>query len=188
MDLRRENLMKKLHLGFRPWSHPLRLRLFLFVLSSAAHLSWSMGGQKLPPEQLRLLSGPFDLAAARTQETPYFLQETQFIHIGFDGKRTGTETYILRLQCLPAKLSGKGGDEYTCREFRLKINDGPELTVPSLAGWSYVFTLLSGGEDEKGQVLGIPHAKFEGLTDSRGNKLGVGVGNAVYKFSSISRL
>lgn len=46
----------------------------------------------------------------------------QFIHIGFDGKRTGTETYIIKLRCVPAALSGRGGDEYTCREFQLKMN------------------------------------------------------------------
>jgi len=106
--------------------------------------------------------------------------ETRFAHIGFDGKRTGTEVYVLKLKCVPAPLSGKGADEYTCREFALQVNDGPVLTIPSLAGWSYLPSLAGTARDEKGQVLGIPHGKFEGIADSRGTKLAAGIGYAVY--------
>jgi hypothetical protein len=172
--------MKKHDPWFRLGRSALGLALLTFILFDAVPLSWSAGGQKAPAEQMSLLKGPFDLGASRSGQVHYFRQETRFVHIGFDGKRTGAEIYILKLKCLPAAMSGKAGDEYTCREFRLRINDGPELTVPSLAGWSYVFTLQPEGKDEKGQVLGIPHAKFEGLADSRGNKLAVGVAYAVY--------
>jgi hypothetical protein len=126
------------------------------------------------------LEGPFDLGAARSPQVQYFRMETQFVHLGFDGKRTGAESYVLTLKCVPAPLSGKEGDEYTCREFTYQVNDGPVLTIPSLAGWSYRPSLSGAGRDEKGQVLGIPHAKFEGIADSRGNKLAVGIGYAVY--------
>jgi hypothetical protein len=172
--------MNKHDHGFRLGRPALGLALLTFILSNAVLLSWSIAAQKAPAEQMALLKGTFDLGAARSQQVQYFRQETQFVHIGFDGKRTGAETYILKLKCLPAAMSGKDGDEYTCREFRLRLNDGPELTVPSLAKWSYIFTLNPEGKDEKGQVLGIPHAKFEGLTDSRGNKLAAGLGYAVY--------
>jgi hypothetical protein len=74
------------------------------------------------------------------------------------------------LRCVPAAFSGKGGDEYTVGKFSIRIGEGSVETIPDLAGWSYVFKL---GIDEKGQVFGIPHAKFENLTTSRGAKLPV---------------
>jgi len=117
------------------------------------------------------LNGPFDLAGERKPEVRYFVQETQFIHIGFDGKRTGIETYTVKMKGVPAALSGKGGDEYTVREFSVRTGEGTAETIPALAGWSYVFSVGASGQDEKGQVFGIPHAKFENLTTSRGNVL-----------------
>ncbi len=126
------------------------------------------------------LQATYDLGGARKTEVQYFRMETVVVHIGFDGKRTGTETFYLALKCVPAALSGKDGDEYTCKDFRYKINDGAEATIPALAGWSYVFTLTASGKDEKGQVLGIPHAKFENLTDSAGKKLPTNVTYFVY--------
>jgi hypothetical protein len=117
------------------------------------------------------LQGPFDLAGERTSEVQYFRMETQVVHMGFDGRRTGVDTYTLKLKCVPAALAGKAGDEYTCREFLIRHNDEPSVAVPALAGWTYVFRPTSSGLDEAGQVFGVPHAKFEGLTDSRGRKL-----------------
>jgi len=126
------------------------------------------------------LERAFDLAGPRAPEVHYFRMETQFVHIGFDGSRTGVETYVLTLKCVPAPLSGKDGDAYTCRDFRMRVNDGPEVTIPALKGWSYVFAMTPSGMDEGGQVFGIPHAKFENLIDSRGTRLPVGIGYAVY--------
>ncbi len=117
------------------------------------------------------LAAPFDLAGERKPEVRYYLQETEVIHFGFDGRRTGKEVYALKLRRLPASLSGKGGDDYTVREFSVKSGDGVAEKIPSLAGWSYEFSLNASGRDEKGQVFGIPHAKFENLTTSRGTKL-----------------
>jgi hypothetical protein len=125
------------------------------------------------------LKGPFNLGAARTAEVHYFRMITQFIHIGFDGKRTGVETYTLTLKCVPAALAAQDGDAYTCRDFRLRFNDAPEATIPALAGWTHLFKPGGTGTGEAGQVFGIPHAKFENLVDSRGRKLPVGIGYAV---------
>jgi hypothetical protein len=126
------------------------------------------------------LGGPFDLAAERKPEVQYFRMETVFVHIGFDGKRTGSETYFLTLKCVPAALSGKNGDVYTCGDFGYRVNDGETLSIPALAGWTYVFSLLPGGRDGKGQVFGIPHSKFENLVDSRGKMLPVGMAYSIY--------
>ena len=125
------------------------------------------------------LRGSFDLSIDRKLETQYFHMQTQFVHIGFDGKRTGIETYLLRLRCIPAALSGKNLDEYICREFGLQLNTGGIVTIPALKLWSYRFDRMS-GINGKGPVFGIPHDRFEGMTDSLGNKLSPDISYAIY--------
>jgi len=132
---------------------------------------------------LAALKGPFDLAAPRVPQIQYFRMETQVVHIGFDGMRTGVETYILKLKCVPGALSSpsSASDEYTCDEMRLQIGDGPFANIPALSGWTYKFSPgMDSGIDDKGQVFGIPHAKFEDIADSRGTKLPSVIRYAVY--------
>jgi hypothetical protein len=139
-----------------------------------------LGTAPVEPQGLvRNLSDPLDLSINRKPETQYFHMQTQFIHIGFDGKRTGTETYLLRLRCDPAALSGKSLDKYTCQEFGLKINEGGIVTIPALKLFTYQFNMMS-NIDGKGPVFGIPHEQFEDLTDSMGNKLSPDIRYAIY--------
>jgi hypothetical protein len=126
------------------------------------------------------LKGSFDLAGEKTPEVLYFRQETEFIHIGFDGKRTGSETYVVTLRCVPSAISGKAADEYTCGEFQVRTGDQPPATIPSLTEWTYLFGTTPTGTDEQGQVFGIPHEKFEEMVDSRGSALSIGIRYAVY--------
>jgi len=155
---------------------------FLVGAAGARSAGMTSGAQAKSelPKNMAGLAGPFDLAAGRTPQVQYFRMETQVVYIGFDGKRTGTETYVLKLKCVPAPLSGKGADEYTSGSFVYRINDGPALTIPALVGWSYLPVLSGTGKDESGQTLGIPHKKFEEATDSRGNKLPVTIRYFVY--------
>jgi len=153
--------------------------LGIMVILTAFATPMSAAAQAAPRKLLAALKGPFDLAGERTSKVQYFWMETQFVNIGFDGKRTGIVRYSAKLKCVPAPISGKGGDEYTCREFQLRIGEGEAVTIPSLAGWSYVFNMGT-GMDEKGQVFGIPHSKFENIADSRGNKLPPVIRYAVY--------
>ena len=139
--------------------------------SGAAGEPPSQAKAKLP-KSLAGLAGPFDLAGDPKPEVRYYIQETQFVHIGFDGRRTGLETYTFKLRVVPAALSGKGGDEYTVREVLIRSGDNEPEAIRELAGWSYVFGAGDDGIDEKGQIFGLPHAKFESLTTSRGAKLG----------------
>jgi hypothetical protein len=127
---------------------------------------------------VRDLRGPFDLSIDRKPEAQYFHMQTQFIHICFDGKRTGVETYLLRLRCIPAALSGKNLDEYMCWEFGLQLNGGGITTIPALKLFTYRFDLMSG--IGRGPVFGIPHEPFEGITDSMGNRLSPDIRYAVY--------
>jgi len=122
------------------------------------------------PKNLSGLAGPFDLAGPLKPEVRYYIQETRYVHLGFDGKRTGTETYTMKVRLVPAVLSGKGGDEYTVGEFAVRRGDGEAETIPELAGWSYVFDEKAAGVDDRNQLFGISHARFENLTTSRGRK------------------
>ncbi|MBN1391248.1 MAG: hypothetical protein JW947_00420 [Sedimentisphaerales bacterium] len=118
-----------------------------------------------------VLGRTFELAGRRSQETRQFEMESRLIHYALDGTRVSTDVYKLRLKCVPAKLSGKAGDEYTCLDFTLKIGDAPEVSIPSLKGWSYVFNMTPTNLDGAGQVLGIDHAKFVNLKDAKGNAI-----------------
>ena len=145
----------------------------VIFLAGAGSAPGAGGGQtraKLPKD-LAGLQGPFDLAGELKPEARYYIQESTVIRIGFDGKRISSETFTLKLKCIPAALSGKGGDEYTCAEMRIRSTDGTTATIPALAGWTYIFKNTPSGSDDQGQVFGIPHAKFEGLVDSRGAAL-----------------
>ena len=126
---------------------------------------------KPPADLARRLAGPFDLGGPLKPEVRYYVQITEYISFDFDGRRTGIMTYVVKMKVVPGALSGKGGDEYTVREFTFKAGSGEAETVPALAGWSYVFKRSASGRDEKGQVLGIPHDKFQGLVTNGGKKI-----------------
>jgi len=105
--------------------------------------------------------------------------QTQFIHMGFDGSRTGVETYLLRLRCTPAAVPGKSLDEYTCREFGLQIGSDSIVTLPALRQFTYRFDYLSGVLG-RGPLFGIPQEPFERLEDSLGHKLAPDIRYATY--------
>jgi hypothetical protein len=149
----------------------------IVILVSALFVSAISGGQK---DLKADLAGRFDLAAARSPQVLHYWMDSQVIHIGFDGKRTGSEMYTLKLKCVPGSLRGKSGQEYTCREFLVRRSEGQALSVPALAGWTYTFAVGPTGIDDKGQVFGIPHAKFKDITDSAGRKFTTDIGYAIY--------
>ncbi len=159
------------------WPGRMVVSLTLILLASMAAAQQGSGQEKA---LAKALAGRFDLAGQRSPQVQYFLSDCRVVHLGFDGKRTGTEGYILKLRCNPAALTGKEGDEYTCRSFVFQRSDGRTVKVPALAGWTYTFKTTPTGKDEQGQVLGIPHAKFEGLADSEGAKLPPGISYMVY--------
>jgi hypothetical protein len=93
--------------------------------------------------------------------------ETRVARFGLDGKPEGMDVLTLELECAPAAASETL--RYTCLRFTLQHGDGPERGIPALQGWTYAFA--ESGYDERGQVFGIDHAKFEGLADSTGTIL-----------------
>ena len=146
--------------------------LFALVFTLAATCGLSLTTVAgAPPVDDSLLRSSFNLADGRTPETQYFILESKFVHYTPDGKRNQYEVYRLYLQCVPGKSAGKGRDEYTCVRFAVQTSGTGELTIPALAGWTYVFAMGETGLDEKGQVFGIPHAKFENLRDGNGQAI-----------------
>ncbi|HUU15658.1 MAG TPA: hypothetical protein VMW72_00795 [Sedimentisphaerales bacterium] len=115
-----------------------------------------------------ILRQTFKLGGERSQQMQYFLMESKGINYALDGKRVGTDVFRLRLKCVPAKIAGKDGDEYTCANFTVQLDDEPEVEIPALKNWTYVFKVPPTGIDEKGRTLGIDHAPFENLVDSGG--------------------
>jgi hypothetical protein len=127
----------------------------------------------------KTLQGRFDLSIDREPQTQFYHMQTQFVHLGFDGKRTGVETYLLRLRCVPATVSGKNLDEYTCSEFGLQLRNDVVATLPTLRSFTYQFDYMS-GIGGKGPMFGIPQEPFEGLVDDRGNRLPPDICYATY--------
>ncbi len=125
------------------------------------------------------LEGPFDFSIDRRAETLYFRMQTEFVHMGFNGNRTGAETYCLTLRCIPAAVAGKRLDQYTCGSFVVQLNSEDAVTIPALGRWGYEFDPMSGA-DGKGLVFGIPHARFDGLADSKGNEFSPDIRYAIY--------
>ena len=53
-----------------------------------------------------------------------------------DGTRQSVERYNLRLMVEPDDQSAAENAKYTCFEFTMQKDDGPEVTIPALEGWS----------------------------------------------------
>jgi hypothetical protein len=146
----------------------MRKKLILPVLFIALVFCITAPALKAQPPKLRLPQ-TFGLAGKRSQATQYFLMESKLINYALDGERVGTTIYRLRLRCTPAKLANKAGDEYTCMRFTVQQANGSEVEIPALKNWAYIFQKPE--TDEKGQLFGIDHGKFENLSDSEGKSL-----------------
>jgi hypothetical protein len=127
---------------------------------------------------LSVLEGEFDLGAERSQQTHVYSMESRLITFALDGTRESTDIFRMRIKCVPSGVSGSDADEYTCIRFTLEQEGKPESSIPVLENWSYMFA--ESGYDERGQVFGIDHARFEGLVDSSGSAVPVATRYHVY--------
>jgi hypothetical protein len=118
-----------------------------------------------------ILRQTFNLGGQRSQQIQYFIMESKLINYALDGKRVGTDVFRLRLKCVPAKLAGTEGDQWTCTRFTVQLHNEPEVEIPALKNWTYVFKIPPTGVDDKGQTLGIDHARFENLVDAEGKAI-----------------
>jgi hypothetical protein len=150
----------------------MRTHRILLVLTLAA-ICPPVGSGAGEPKRLddSILRGPFDLAGPRSARVQVFDMETRVLTYAPDGKRINTDVLKLKLKCTPARGTGKEADEYTCLKFTVQFGSGPEVAVPAVTNWTYLFKNTATGLDEKGQVFGIDHARFEKLVDANGQPL-----------------
>jgi hypothetical protein len=125
----------------------------------------------------------YDLAGGRSLGAHYYHLQTEVATHSREGVLKSTDIYRERLICEPGDRSAGEADTFTCAQFSVQRGDGPEVTIPSLEGFSYQVNkqLLDDAQlDEQGQLYGIPEAQFEDLIDSTGEKLPFEVGYQVY--------
>ncbi len=111
-----------------------------------------------------ILRQTFDLAAKRSAQPQSFEMESRMITYALDGKRISTDIFRLHLKCVPARGTGRNADEYTCTKFTVQLAGAPEVELPAMKDWSYLFMPAN----EKGPMFGIDHAHFEKLVDAKG--------------------
>ena len=165
-----------------------RIVNYLFIIVCLAVNHNGAFAQKKKASSQNFLTQDFNLVPQHSKDTQYFEMESRLLNYALDGTRLGTDVYHLLLRCIPSADPAKG-DQYTCLKFTVQINGTPEVTVPSLTNWQYFFNLTASAKDEKGQVFGIDHAKFENIKDANGNPIPVGntyhVYNAFIDFHSM---
>jgi hypothetical protein len=119
-----------------------------------------------------ILHSPYNFAAERSMESRYYCMETRVVYLGADGTRTAPITVRLLLKSMPTGQSPQDGYRYTCSKISLQKENEPELRIPALDGWSYMFKRAEdGGFHHKGLIYGIDHGRFQGLKDRKGNAL-----------------
>lgn len=159
----------------------------ILVILIAMPLSY-VSAQKISNVR-KLLAQEYNLAPPHSTDTQYYSMESKLQNHAPDGSPLGWDIYRLYLRCVPSADPAKG-DEYTCMKFTVQLNGSAEASIPSLTNWKYVFLLTPSARDEKGQVLGIDHSKFEKIVDENGKTLPVGntyhVYNAFIDFHSMS--
>ncbi len=142
------------------------------------------------PNGKKIFQKEYDLVPQHTKDTQYYVMESRLLKYALDGTHQGWDVYRLYLRCIPANKTSLKGDEYTCLKFIVQLSNSPEISIPSLANWKYFFSLTANAKDEKGQVFGIDHSKFERLVDENGKALPVEntyhVYNAFIDFHSMS--
>jgi hypothetical protein len=132
---------------------------------------------------LSILSQEYDLVGKRSTETHYYLVQTEVLIRESNGKRKSIDTFSLHLIVEPGNQSSGEADKFTCARFTVKSKDGHEVTIPSLAGWSYEINkqlLDDRALDEHGQLYAIPEEKFKVLIDNTDKKLSFDAAYQVY--------
>jgi hypothetical protein len=144
-----------------------------FILSSGYSFAQKKSDAKTS------LTQQYNLVPQHSKDTQYFEMESRLQNHALDGTRLGLDIYHLYLRCVPSPDPAKG-DEYTCLKFTVQINNAPEVSVPSLKNWKYLFLLRPDAKNDEGEVLGIPHSKFDNITDEKGNTIPMGNAYHVY--------
>jgi hypothetical protein len=142
----------------------------------------ALHAQSQPGQIDAVMQRTYDLTGDRSQEIQTYTMESRMMSHGPDGAIVNTDVYKLKLECTPAALAGTAMDRYTCLEFTVQLGNSPEVSIPSLRGWSYLFSVNPTGRYEGGRTLGIPHEPFDNLVDANGKA--VPPANAYHVYNS----
>ena len=118
-----------------------------------------------------IFDNDFDFSGKRTVDEKHFIQETIMVNYLPDGTRTGNDTLKMFLSCKPNDNNDNPVYTYTCEKFVVKFGESRVVEIPALKGWRYTYDSGASGIDDKGQVFGIDHTKFENLVDNLGNPI-----------------
>ena len=130
-----------------------------------------------------LLKQEYDLVGERSMEPHYYIVQSELATHSSKGVLKSTDVYREHLKVEPGNRSAGDADRLTCKKFSLKRGDVPEVTIPSLEGFSYNVNkdlLDANGIDENGELYSVPEETFEGLEDDSGAQLPFEVGYQVY--------
>jgi hypothetical protein len=76
-----------------------------------------------------IFSKKYDFGGRRSEKLQYFIVEFEVLSHASSGKRKNIDLYKLYIT--------REANKYTCKKMDFQHNDNPEVSVPSLAGWSY---------------------------------------------------
>jgi len=133
--------------------------------------------------EISMLGQKINLNGERSDQPQFYIAQHEVVSYANNGRQKRVDTYTLYMMCEPGNRSAGEADNYTCKKFSVKMDGDPEASIPSLAGWSYDFStkaLTSEGLDTEGLMLGIPHDKFENMTDDTGATLSIEAQYQVY--------
>ena len=125
----------------------------------------------------------YNLVGERSLDTHYYLIESDLVVRKPSGKRMSANAYKLYLKIDPGDPYVGEADKFTCLKYYTQSNSGQEVSIPSLAGWSYDYNPQMLDEtmlDEDGQIYGIPESRFKDLVDENGAKLSSEAGYQIY--------
>ena len=125
----------------------------------------------------------YDLVGERSLKTHYYVVQSELATHSSKGILKSTDIYREYLQVEPGERSAGEADRFTCNKFLVKRGKAPEVSIPSLEGFSYEVDkdrLDANGIDENGELYSVPEETFERLEDSSGAHLPFEVGYQVY--------
>jgi len=115
----------------------------------------------------KMPSGEFNFSAPRELEERLYRMETAVEKMAPDGTRLSTDIYRALIAAAPLALKDPDASResvlYVCREFTVQRGAMPPFPIPTLAGWSYIYSPSVEGIDDQGRVYGIDHMIFDTL-------------------------
>lgn len=151
------------------------------IIISCLFFILAAGSLTAQSREKSVLLKEYDLGKIRSAGTHYYEMQTVVITMAPDGKTTSRDVFKLYL-CITLNDTNEEKYNVACKKFIFMLNGKEETGIPALDNWNYTFNAAEYGKNEKGEVFGIDHAKFENLKDSEGKI--VSIGNSYFTYNS----